>query len=79
MEATCPSETSVDFHRTTGLYIPGDRILLNHRCVNLKTYILTKVSKLVSSLEILQLSFVFLVSLMRATYATQLILFDLFI
>jgi hypothetical protein len=28
---------SVDFQRTTWLYIPGDRTLPNHRCENLKS------------------------------------------
>jgi hypothetical protein len=39
MEATCFSESSVDFHPTTRRYIPGDRTLHNHRCENLKPYI----------------------------------------
>jgi hypothetical protein len=38
MEATCSSETSVDFQRTTQCYIPEDRILHNHRRENLKSY-----------------------------------------
>jgi hypothetical protein len=38
MEATCSSETSVDFQRTTRCYIPEDRTLHNHRCENLKSY-----------------------------------------
>jgi hypothetical protein len=32
MEATCFSETSVDFQRTTRRYITEDRTLCNHRC-----------------------------------------------
>jgi hypothetical protein len=36
--ATCSSETQVDFQRTTRRYIPGDSILHNHRCENLKSY-----------------------------------------
>jgi hypothetical protein len=36
MEAICASETSVNFHRTTGLYITEDRTLHSHRCENLK-------------------------------------------
>jgi hypothetical protein len=42
MEATCSSETSVDFQRTTWhySYIPEDRNLHNHRCEDLKSYIL---------------------------------------
>jgi hypothetical protein len=40
MDATCSSETSVDFKRTTRRYIPEDRRPLhNHRCSNLKSYI----------------------------------------
>jgi hypothetical protein len=39
MEVTCSSETSVDFHRTTRLYTPGDTTLHNHRCENLKSYV----------------------------------------
>jgi hypothetical protein len=37
MEATCSSETSVDFQRTTRRYIPEDGTRLNHRCENLKS------------------------------------------
>jgi hypothetical protein len=33
------SETSVDFQRTTRRYIPEDSTLHNHRCENLKSYI----------------------------------------
>jgi hypothetical protein len=41
MEATCSSETSTDFQRTTRRYIPEDSITLqNHRCENLKSYML---------------------------------------
>jgi hypothetical protein len=36
MEATCSSETSADFQRTTQRYIPEDRILHNQPCENLK-------------------------------------------
>jgi hypothetical protein len=36
MEATCSTETSVDFQRTTRRYIPEDRTLRYHRCENLK-------------------------------------------
>jgi hypothetical protein len=39
MEAICSSETSVDFQRTTQLYIPEDSALHNHRFKNLKSYI----------------------------------------
>jgi hypothetical protein len=38
MEATCSSETSVDFQRTTRRYIPEDSPLHNHRFENLKSY-----------------------------------------
>jgi hypothetical protein len=37
MEATCSSETSVDFQQATRRYIPEDTILQNHRCENLKS------------------------------------------
>jgi hypothetical protein len=39
MEATFSCETSVDFQRTTGRYFPEDRMLYNHRCENLRSYI----------------------------------------
>jgi hypothetical protein len=39
MEATCPSETSIDFQRATRRYIPEDRTLHNHRCENLRFHI----------------------------------------
>jgi hypothetical protein len=38
MDATCSSETSVDFQQTTRCYIPEDRTLHNHCCENLKSY-----------------------------------------
>jgi hypothetical protein len=38
MEATCSSETSVDFHRTARRYIAEDRNIHNNRCENLKSY-----------------------------------------
>jgi hypothetical protein len=38
MEATCSSETSVNFQWITGRYMPQDRTLHNHRCENLKPY-----------------------------------------
>jgi hypothetical protein len=38
MEAVCSPETSVDFYRTTRRYIPEDCTLHNHRCENLKSY-----------------------------------------
>jgi hypothetical protein len=40
MEAVCSSETSVDIQRITRRYIPEDGTLHNHRCENLKSYIL---------------------------------------
>jgi hypothetical protein len=40
-EATCSSETSVNFQRTTRRYILEDRTLHNHRCENLKSYTIT--------------------------------------
>jgi hypothetical protein len=40
MEAICSSETSVDTPRTTRRYIPEDGALHNHRCENLKSYII---------------------------------------
>jgi hypothetical protein len=44
MEATCSSETSVDFQRTTRRYIPEDITPHNHCCENLIFY---KISKFV--------------------------------
>jgi hypothetical protein len=38
-EAICSSETSVDFQRTTRLYIPEDSTLHTHRSEDLKSYI----------------------------------------
>jgi hypothetical protein len=40
LEATCSSETSVDFQLTKRRYTPGDRTLHDYRCENLKSYIL---------------------------------------
>jgi hypothetical protein len=40
MEAICFSEMLVDFQQTTRRYIPEDSIHHNHRCENLKSYIL---------------------------------------
>jgi hypothetical protein len=37
LEATCSSEMSVDFQRTTRRYIAEDRTLRNHRCENFKS------------------------------------------
>jgi hypothetical protein len=39
MKATYFTETSADFQRTARRYIPEDRILQNHRCENLKSYV----------------------------------------
>jgi hypothetical protein len=39
MEATCSSEMSVDFQRTTICHTPEGRTLQDHRCENLKSYI----------------------------------------
>jgi hypothetical protein len=39
MEAICSSEMSVDIQRTTRRYIPEGSTLHNHRCENLKSYI----------------------------------------
>jgi hypothetical protein len=39
MEAKCPSETSVDFQRTTRRYNTEDRNLHNGGCDDLKAYI----------------------------------------
>jgi hypothetical protein len=39
MEVTCSSETSVDFQQTMQSYLSEDRILHNHRCKNLESYI----------------------------------------
>jgi hypothetical protein len=40
-EAACSSQTSVDFQRTRWSYIPEDSTLHNHRCENLKSYIVS--------------------------------------
>jgi hypothetical protein len=40
MEAICSSETSVETQQTTRRYIPEDGTLHNHRCDNLKSYML---------------------------------------
>jgi hypothetical protein len=45
MEATCPSEKSVDFQRTTRHYIPGNKTLHNHLCKNLTCYLLPYASE----------------------------------
>jgi hypothetical protein len=37
--ATCFSEASVEFQRSTRRYIPEDRTVHNHRCDSLKSYI----------------------------------------
>jgi hypothetical protein len=41
MEAICSSETSVETQRTTRRHIPEDDNLQNHRCKNLKSYIVS--------------------------------------
>jgi hypothetical protein len=43
MEAKFSSETSVDFQRTTRHYTPEHITLHNHRCENLKSYIMLNV------------------------------------
>jgi hypothetical protein len=53
MEAPCSSETSVDFQRTTQLYIPEDITLHNHRRENLKSCI-TKDDNIVSFTNLLE-------------------------
>jgi hypothetical protein len=40
IEATGSSETSADFQQSTRRYILEDRTLHNHRCENLKSYIM---------------------------------------
>jgi hypothetical protein len=40
MEATCSSETTIEFYRTIRRYIPEARTLRNHRCENLRSYIM---------------------------------------
>jgi hypothetical protein len=40
MEATYSSEATTDFQQTTQRYIPEDRTLRNHRCENLRSYII---------------------------------------
>jgi hypothetical protein len=41
MEAICIFETSVNFQRTTWRYIPEDITLHNHRCDDLKSYVIS--------------------------------------
>jgi hypothetical protein len=38
METICSPETSVDFQRTTRLYVPEDSTLHNHSCENLRSW-----------------------------------------
>jgi hypothetical protein len=45
MEAICSSEMFVDIQRITWNYIPEDSTLHNHRCENLKSYIVTNILK----------------------------------
>jgi hypothetical protein len=40
MEAICSSETSVETQRTMRPHIPEDDTLHNHRCENLKSYMI---------------------------------------
>jgi hypothetical protein len=40
MEAICSSETSVETQRTIRRHIPEDDTLHNHRCENLKSFML---------------------------------------
>jgi hypothetical protein len=42
MEAICSSEISVDLPLTAWGYVPENRALHNHRCENLKSYIIDK-------------------------------------
>jgi hypothetical protein len=55
MEVIYFSEMSVDFPRTTRRYIPEEGTLHNHRCENLKSYILAGVcgywNKLIKKLQ----------------------------
>jgi hypothetical protein len=52
MEATCSSETSVDFQRTTRRYIPEDRTLRNRLCENLRSYNNVVVDRVLSNVRI---------------------------
>jgi hypothetical protein len=45
MWAICSSETSVESRRTTRRHIPEDDTLHNHRCENLKSYIVISYCK----------------------------------
>jgi hypothetical protein len=49
MEATCSSEMSLDFQRTTRCYIPEDRTLHNHRCENLRSCVVKQVVPILPS------------------------------
>jgi hypothetical protein len=42
MEVICASKTLGGFQRTTPRYIPEDRTLHNHRCENLKSYLMER-------------------------------------
>jgi hypothetical protein len=54
MEAVCSSEMSVDFQRITWRYISKESTLHNHRCDNLKSYII-KSSSLHKALRRMQI------------------------
>jgi hypothetical protein len=46
MEATCSSETLVDFQRTILHFNPEDRNLRNHSCENLNSYKLYNITEM---------------------------------
>jgi hypothetical protein len=50
MEATCFSETSIYFQRTTRLYIPGDRNRHKHGCEYLRFYVIWLLFSRISTL-----------------------------
>jgi hypothetical protein len=46
MEAICSSETSDATQQTTRGHIPEDDTLHNHRCENLKSYIISEILRI---------------------------------
>jgi hypothetical protein len=55
IEATCSSETSVDFQWTTRRYIPENRTLQNRRCENLRSHKQTNQQTNKQTMESIQL------------------------
>jgi hypothetical protein len=66
MEATCSSETSGDFQQPTWRYIPEDTAVHNHRCENLKSYIMVNLMTQRSEREVCKARLVQLVLKMES-------------